>query len=166
METRAGEEMKKVDVEIWKRLMDAKDGIIYAESLCCSLGMTRRQLLSRVAGLDQPLITRAGSSKDVYFMVGGNIHDRAEATIDILSSFFKCSPDRVRSVSDCISVAGYMTLDEISLLTKMPVREVAYILYVMPNIHMQKGSKKNHYRRCDDVSVDMGIADHSAQLAQ
>jgi len=166
LETGAGERMKKIDVEIWKRLLDAKDGLIYAESLCCSLGMTRRQLLSRVSGLNQPLVKRAGDAKEVYFIIGGDMAQRAEATVDVLSTFFKCSPDRIRSVADCISVAGYMTLDEISLLTSVPVREVAYILYVMPNITMRKGSKKNHYVRCEDVSVDLGIANDRAQLAQ
>ena len=162
METRAGETMKKIDVEIWKSLIDARDGIVYAETLCRTLGMTRRQLLSRVSGLDQPLITRAGGSKEVYFIIGGTMNERAEATVNVLSSFFRCDPDRIRAVTDCISMAGYMTLDEISLLTSVPTRDAAYILYVMPNIVMQKGSKKNHYtKRCEYVPVDLGTANVS-----
>lgn len=158
--------MKKIDIEIWKQLVDAEDGIVYAETLCCALGMTRRQLLSRIAGLNQPIIRRAGNFKEVYFIIDGTINDRVEATVNILSSFFKCDPERIRSVADCISTAGYITLDEVVLMTSVPVREVAYILYVMPNIIMQKGSKKNHYtKRCDYVSIDMGTPHGSTQLA-
>ena len=159
--------MKKIDVEIWKRIVDSEDDVIYAESLCCALGMTRRQLISRIAGLDQPIIKKQGSASETHFFIEGGMKERVDATINVLSSFFKCDRSRVKDVADCVSIAGYMTLDEISAITKVPTREVAYILYVMPNIVMQKGTKKNHYtRRFESVSIDMGTADHRAQLAQ
>ena len=159
--------MKKIDVEIWKRIVDSDSDVVYAESLCCDLGMTRRQLISRVAGLDQSIIKKAGTAKDTHFIIDGGMKERIDATIDVLSSFFKCDRARVMSVADCVSIAGYMTLDEISVITNVPTREVAYILYVMPNIVMQKGTKKNHYTRMfESVSVDMGTADHCTQLAQ
>lgn len=159
--------MKKIDVEIWKCFLDASDGIVYAETLCRDLGMTRRQLLSRVAGLNQSIVKRAGDSKDVYFMVSPNMDEKIDATINILAAFFKCDRMRVESVVNSTSIAGYMTLDEISVLTHVPSREVAYILYVMPNIVMQKGSKKNHYtRRFEHVPINLGTPDRSAQLAQ
>lgn len=159
--------MKRCDIEIWKHLLDANGDTVYAETLCCNLGMTRRQLLSRIAGLNQKSIIRSDNSKDVFFTLRATPEELVEATANILATFFKYEPSKVMAVVDCVSIAGYMTLDEVSLLTKVPSREVAYILYVMPNIVMQKGAKKNHYtKRCDYVSIDMGTSHSSAQLAQ
>lgn len=159
--------MKRCDIEIWKRLLDANGSNVYAETLCCSLGMTRRQLLSRIAGLNQEAIVRSNSSKDVYFTLKASPQQLVQATADILAAFFKYDPSKIIQVADCVSVAGYMTLDEVALLTEVPVREVAYILYVMPNIVMQKGAKKNHYtKRCEHVSINLGTPNVSAQLAQ
>lgn len=153
--------MKRCDIEIWKQLLDA-NGPIYAEALCCNLGMTRRQVLSRIAGLNQDVIVRSNSLKDVYFTLNATPQQLVEASADILATFFRCDRKRVMDVADCVSVAGYMTLDEISALTHVPVREAAYILYVMPNIKMQKGAKKNHYtKRCEHVPVDLGTANVS-----
>ena len=158
--------MKRCDIEIWKYLLDA-GGPVYAEALCCALGMTRRQVLSRVAGLNQDVIVRSGDLKEVYFTLRATPEQLVEASADILAAFFKCDRNRVMNVADCVSVAGYMTLDEISALTHVPSREVAYILYVMPNIKMQKGAKKNHYtKRCDYVPINLGTPDCGAQLAQ
>ena len=152
--------MKRCDIEIWKHMLDAK-GPVYAESLCCNLGMTRRQLLSRISGLDQEIIIRSGDPKNVYFTLNATPQQLVDATAGILASFFKCDRARVMSVVECISIAGYMTLDEVETITHVPPREAAYILYVMPNVVMQKGSKKNHYRRFEHVPVDMGTANIS-----
>ena len=155
--------MKRCDIEIWKRLLDANGDTVYAETLCCSLGMTRRQLLSRIAGLNQEAIVRSNCSKDVFFILKATPEELVKATANILAAFFKYEPSKIMQVADCVSIAGYMTLDEVALLTEVPVREVAYILYVMPNIIMQKGAKKNHYtKRCDHVPVNLGTSNISA----
>ena len=155
--------MKRCDIEIWKHLLDANGDTVYAESLCCSLGMTRRQLLSRIAGLNQDIIVRSNNSKEVFFKLNATPQQLVDATANILATFFKCDPARVMKVVDCVSIAGYMTLDEVEAITKVPSREAAYILYVMPNIIMQKGAKKNHYtRRFDHVPINLGTPDVSA----
>ena len=154
--------MKRCDIEIWKQLLDA-DGPVYTETLCCRLGMTRRQVLTRITGLNQEVIVRTNCDKDVSFTLNATPEQRINASADILAAFFRCDRSKIMTVADCVSIAGYMTLDEISALTQTPVREAAYILYVMPNIKMQKGTKKNYYtKRCDHVPVDLGTADVSA----
>ena len=159
--------MKWTDVEIWRCLLEKEGDTIYAETLCYDFGMTRRQLLARTSTLEQYLPIKVVDGKDIMFRISAPFDEKVKATAEILAAFYRCSPEKILGITNAISIAGYMSLEEISTITKVPIKELIYTLRVMPNIDMQKDfNKKNHYIRRDaNVSVNMGASNPRPQLA-
>lgn len=155
--------MKWTDVEIWRCLLENDGDPIYAETLCYDFGMTRRQLLARTSALEQYLPIKVVSGKDIMFQLSAPMDEKVSATAKVLAAFYRCTPEKILRITNTISIAGYMSLEEISTLTGVPVKDLIYTLRVMPNIHMQKDfNKKNHYiRRKENVPVNMGTANAS-----
>lgn len=156
--------MKWTDVEIWRCLLEKNGSPIYAETLCYNFGMTRRQLLARTSSLEQYLPIKEVDGKDIIFRIDAPLDEKVKATAGVLAAFYRCPPEKILDITNAISIAGYMSLEEISMLTDVPVKDLIYTLKVMPNIHMSKDfNKKNHYiRRSANVPVYLGTADARA----
>ena len=156
--------MKWTDVEIWRCLLEKDGGAIYAEALCYDFGMTRRQLLARTSTLEQYLPIKVVDGKDIMFRIEAPLDDKVKATAGVLGAFYKRPPEEILRITNSIPIAGYMSLEEISDITNVPVKDLIYTLRVMPNIDMSKDfNKKNHYiRRSANVPVYLGTADARA----
>lgn len=159
--------MKWTDVEIWRRLLEMEGLPVYAEILCYDFGMTRRQLLARTSALEQYLPIKEVSGKDVIFRIQAPMDDKVQATAEVLGAFYRCPPDKILMIVNAVPIAGYLSLEEISVLTGVPTKDLIYTLRVMPNVDMRKDlNKKNYYiRRDTNVPIDMGTADTRAQFA-
>lgn len=159
--------MKWTDVEIWRYLLDRHGESVYVEDLCFNFGMTRRQMLARMSAFEHIMPIKKVEGKDVSYAITAAPQERIDATAKVLASFYGCSPSRILGVTQAISIAGYMSLEEISKITDLPTRDLAYMLRVMPNVMMTKDyNKKNHYiRRNDCVPDNLGIADACAQFS-
>lgn len=159
--------MKWTDVEIWRCLLEKDGSPIYIEMLCYDFGMTRRQLLARTSALEQYLPIKVVDGEDISFRIEAPLDDKVRATAEVLGAFYRCPPEKILGIANSIPIAGYMSLEEISTITNVPVKDLIYTLRVMPNIDMRKDiCRKNHYIRRDaNVSVDLGVTDPRPQLA-
>ena len=122
-------------------------------------------MLARTSVLEQYLPIKEVNGKDVIFCIDAPLDDKVRATAEILGAFYRCSPDRILMITNAVPIAGYLSLEEISVLTGVPVKDIKYTLRVMPNIHMRKDlNSKNHYIRRDteNVPVNLGTADTRA----
>ena len=150
--------MKRLDIMIWKYLVEDIGEFVSATDMCCGLGVSRRQLLTRITKLNFPFV-----EKDVEKFNDGNREEReqyfrltctpAEAqtcTINILSKYFYCDESAVTEVITAVPMDRPITLDEVTYPKDIfSQKDVICILGMMPSIEMTKTWSKNRYQRKD-----------------
>ena len=142
--------MKRIDVMIWKFLVDNCGDYVSSIDICCSLGLSRRQLLTRITKLKYPHVIKEDVSDDrmTFFKLDCDPAEAQLCTIRILSDYYNCPEDRIRKVVMSIPTGCSVTLDEIAGYDpNFSVREVTNIINIMPGVTMTKTWSKNRYRR-------------------
>ena len=146
--------MKKGEMDVWKSLVDHRGEWISLNNLCYSTGMSRRQLASRVSKMGLKYVKSELDERDIYYRMDCSLDEATDEAIRLLAAFYRCKQEDVRKVVDSISIAGTMTLDDLAIGTPFSVRNVAYILYMMPCVVMTKyGSRNRYYKVSENVPV-------------
>ena len=146
--------MKKGEMDVWKSLVDNKGHWVSLNDLCFTTGMSRRQLASRVSKMGLKYVDTENDDRDIYYRLDCTMEEATDEAVRLLAAFYRCKQEDVRKVVDSISIAGTMTLDDLVTGTPFTVRNVAYILYMMPCVVMTKyGSRNRYYKVSDSVPV-------------
>lgn len=146
--------MKKGEMDVWKSLVDHRGEWISLNNLCYSTGMSRRQLASRVSKMGLKYVKSELDDRDIYYRLDCTLDEATDEAIRLLAAFYRCKQEDVRKVVDSISIAGTMTLDDLAIGTPFSVRNIAYILYMMPCVVMTKfGSRNRYYKVSEDVPI-------------
>jgi hypothetical protein len=146
--------MKKGEMDVWKSLVDHRGEWISLNNLCYSTGMSRRQLASRVSKMGLKYVKSELDERDIYYRMDCSLDEATDEAIRLLAAFYRCKQEDVRKVVDSISIAGTMTLDDLAVGTPFSVRNIAYILYMMPCVVMTKyGSRNRYYKVSENVPV-------------
>ena len=149
--------MKKGEMDVWKALSDNRGEWISLNDLCYSTGMSRRQLSSRVAKMGLKYVTSETGDKDIYYRLDCTLDEATDEAIRLMASFYRCKQEDVRKVVDSISIAGTMTLEDLAAGTPFTVRNIAYILYMMPCVVMTKFGSRNRYYKVSENNVPVYI---------
>ena len=146
--------MKKGEMDVWKSLVDHRGEWISLNDLCFRTGMSRRQLASRVSKMGLKHVKSELDERDIYYRMDCSLDEATDEAVRLLAAFYRCKQEDVRKVVDSISIAGTMTLDDLAADTPFTVRNVAYILYMMPCVVMTKyGSRNRYYKVSENVPV-------------
>lgn len=146
--------MKKGEMDVWKSLVDHRGEWISLNDLCFRTGMSRRQLASRVSKMGLKYVKSELDERDIYYRMDCSLDEATDEAVRLLAAFYRCKQEDVRKVVDSISIAGTMTLDDLAVGTPFSVRNVAYILYMMPCVVMTKyGSRNRYYKVSENVPV-------------
>lgn len=78
---------KRKDLEIWKYLVDNIQYSVPIDDLAVDLGITGRQVQSRVNGLHHPYIVR----EDRSYYLTCDMQQAEKATEELLADYLKCS---------------------------------------------------------------------------
>lgn len=141
-------------MDVWKSLVDHKGRWVSLNDLCFTTGMSRRQLASRVSKMGLKHVEIENDTRDIYYRLDCTMEEATDEAIRLLAAFYRCKQEDVRKVVDSISIAGTMTLDDLAVGTPFTVRNIAYILYMVPCVVMTKyGSRNRYYRVSDNVPI-------------
>ena len=88
---------------------------------------------------------RQESKGGLDFILQCDMSEAIDETVRLLTEYYGCSADEIYSVVDAVSPAGTMTIDDVQEVTGLSPSEVAYVLYMMPNITAYKSGTKNQY---------------------
>lgn len=149
--------MKRLDVMIWKCLVDDIGNYVSTTEMCCALGMSRRQLLTRVTKLKFPYIERSTEAfsdgdyneKEQYFRLQCTPYEAQQYTNHILSKYFDCPEEQITTVLNAVPIDTSITLDEVKYPDTFSMKDIIYIFNVAPCIEMTKTWSKNRYQRRD-----------------
>ena len=150
--------IKRVDVMIWKSLVEDIGGYVSTTTICCDLGMSRRQLLTRVTKLNFPYVEKSTEKfcdgghvdSEVYFRLTCTPQEAQEFTEKMLSDYFGCEKSAVEKVLLGVPTDKSITLDEVSYPKELfSTKDLIYILSVSPCIETIKTWTKNRYLRKD-----------------
>lgn len=137
--------MKKKDLSIWRVLLTHRNEIVSVEAISYATKLSRRQIISRIPRMGSPYVIRQESKGGLDFILECGMSEAIDETVRLLTEYYGCSADEIHSVVDAVSPAGTMTIDDVQEVTGLSSSEVAYVLYMMPNITAYKSGTKNQY---------------------
>ena len=149
--------MKRLDIMIWKNLAEDIGNYIPSTEMCCRLGMSKRQLLTRVTKLNFPYVEKSvevysdggHDERETYFKLNCTPKDANAYTVTLLSSYFGCDEAEVLSILKAVPVDKSITLDEVAYPERFSLKDVIFTFNVAPCIQMTKTWTKNRYQRRD-----------------
>lgn len=142
--------MKRIDILIWKALMDELGTYVSSIEMCRDLGLSRRQLLTRITKLRYPhVIKEEDGDRIMYFKLDCDAKEAQACTISLLSKYYCCSEDCLREVILAVPVDGTVTLDEIKqhVAPIFSTKDIINIMGIIPCIELIKTWSRNQYRR-------------------
>ena len=137
--------MKKKDLGIWRVLLVSRNKDVSVESISYETKLSRRQIISRIPRMGSPYVTRNESGNGLDFKLECDLEEAVNETARLLSEYYGCPVEEIHSVVNAVSPAGTMTIEDVQVVTGLTPSEVAYILYMMPNITAYKSGTKNQY---------------------
>lgn len=137
--------MKKKDLGIWRVLLVSRNQSVSVEVISYETKLSRRQIISRIPRMGCPYVVRSESGCGLDFKLECGLEEAVSETARLLSEYYGCPIEEIHSVVDAVSPAGTMTIGDIQEVTGLAPSEVAYILYMMPNITAYKSGTKNQY---------------------
>lgn len=156
--------MKRLDIMIWKNLVEERGCFVPSTDMCCKLGMSRRQLLTRVSKLNFPYVEKSTeiypqgghSERETYFKLNCTPSVANECTVSLLSNYFGCGEDEVNAILNAVPEDRSVTLDEVQYPERFSMKDVIFTFSVAPCIQTTKTWTKNRYQRRDlNVPVDI-----------
>ena len=142
--------MKRIDILIWKSLMDELGAYVSSIEMCRELGLSRRQLLTRITKLRYPhVVKEEDGDRIMYFKLDCDAKEAQACTISLLSKYYCCSEDCLREVILAVPVDGTVTLDEIKQHAApiFSTKDIINIMGIIPCIELIKTWSRNQYRR-------------------
>ena len=146
--------MKRIDVLIWKYLMDDLGEYVSSVDMCRELGLSRRQLLTRITKLRYPHVVKDSDTCDrlTYFKLDCDAVEAQSCTIQLLSKYYGCPRSSIDSLLRSVPMDHSITLDEVDLTDKgFTMKDLINIMGMMPCIEITRSWSKNRYRRTADV---------------
>ena len=150
--------MKRIDVMIWKCLVEDLGEYVSSEEMCLKLGLTKRQLLTRVTKLNFPSVEKSvekysGSdyeTREQYFRLNCTPQTAQEHTMHILAKYYKCDEDQLDSIIKSVPVDHSITLDEVTYNKEaFSLKDIVCIFSIVPCINQIPTWSKNRYQRRD-----------------
>ena len=146
--------MKRIDILIWKYLMDDLGEYVSSVDMCRELGLSRRQLLTRITKLRYPHVVKDADSVDrlTYFKLDCDAQEAQTCTIQLLAKYYRCPQDSIDRVLRSVPMDHGVTLGEIDRQEDIfSTKDLVNIMGMMPCIEITRSWSKNRYRRTADV---------------
>ena len=146
--------MKRIDILIWKYMVDELGEYVSSVDMCRELGLSRRQLLTRITKLRYPHVVKDSDTMErlTFFKLDCDPAEAQICTIQLLSKYYGCSKDTINDLLRSIPKDHSITLDEVDLEGKQfTTKDVVNIVSMMPCIEVTKSWSRNRYRRTADV---------------
>ncbi len=146
--------MKRIDMLIWKCLVDDIGEYVSSVDMCQELGLSRRQLLTRITKLHYPHVIKDANAADrmAYFKLDCDTKEAHTCTVQLLSKYYNCSKNSINSLIKSVPTDRSVTLDEIDISGMgFTTKDLINIMNMIPCIEVTKTWSKNRYRRLEDV---------------
>lgn len=146
--------MKRIDILIWKYLMDDIGEYVSSIDMCRELGLSRRQLLTRITKLHYPHVVKDAdlAERVAYFKLDCDLKEAQRCTIELLSQYYNRSNNEIGDLVNAIPTDRSVTLDEIECAgLGFTTKDLINIMGIVPCIEVSKTWSKNRYRRTADV---------------
>lgn len=146
--------MKRIDILIWKYLMDDRGEYVSSIDMCRELGLSRRQLLTRITKLHYPHVIKDSDAGErmAYFKLDCDAEEAQVCTVKLLSQYYNCPQASINSLIDAVPTDRSVTLDEINTISgDFTMKDLINIMSMVPCIEVTKTWSKNRYRRVADV---------------
>lgn len=146
--------MKRIDILIWKYLMDDRGEYVSSVDMCRELGLSRRQLLTRITKLRYPHVVKDADSVDrlTFFKLDCDEAEAQCCTIQLLSKYYHCPSTTIDEILRSVPMDHSITLDEVCAPEEeFSTKDLVNIMGMMPCIEITRSWSKNRYRRTADV---------------
>ena len=146
--------MKRIDIMIWKYLIDDRGEYVSSIDMCRELGLSRRQLLTRITKLRYPHVVKDADAGErmAYFKLDCDAAEAQACTVQLLSQYYNCPQTSINTLINAVPTDRSITLDEIDTMgNDFSMKDLINIMSMIPCIEVTKTWSKNRYRRLADV---------------